>query len=233
MKKWFKLGALALIVVLITGCVDFNAEMEIKKDKSMKLTISEYFDTNGNKSDLPYFSDSDIKKYKDAGFTVSTNVVDEKEGHVLTKEFSNIDNVSSNEQINSIEASKALLDNGKPIFTIKKGIFRNKYYATFQVAEIINRLDMQEIDTRNGNITFNLKVPYKTISDNATSKTNHGKSLEWNLTNLETDQIYFEFYLFNMTNVYIVIGFVGVVLFFVISELRDKSIAKSYYRRKK
>lgn len=230
MKKWFKIMTLALVIVLVTGCVDFNAEMEIKKDKSMKLTISEYFD--GQKSDLPYFSDADIKKYKDAGFTVSTNVMDEKEGHVLVKEVSNIDDVSSTEQINSINASKALLDTDKPIFTIKKGVFRNKYYATFQVAEIINRLDMQEIDTRDGNITFNLKVPYKTISDNATSKSNHGKNLEWNLTDLETDQIYFEFYLFNMTNVYIVIGFILLVAFFIISELRDRSIARRYYKRK-
>lgn len=232
MKNILKILVLSYLLIFVTGCMDFNAEMEIKKDKSMTLTITEMVDSNYANSDIPYFNDSDIKKYKDCGFETYTNTVDDMTGHVLSKKFSNIDNVSSTEQIPSKDATKALLGDGNYIFTVKKGIFRNTYYATFNVKDFVSRFNTNNVSLDGVSLDFKLRLPYKAITSNATNTSSNGKTLDWNLSNLETDQIYFEFRLFNLTNIYIMAGGIALVGLLIFSEYRDKKIAKSFYKRK-
>ena len=232
MKNILKVLVLSYLLIFVTGCMEFDAEMEIKKDKSMTLTITEMVDTNYSNSDIPYFNDSDIKKYKDCGFDTYTNTVDDMTGHVLTKHFTNIDTVSSTEQVNSKDATKALLGDSDYIFTVKKGIFRNKYVATFNVGDFIDKFNTNGTSLSGATLDFKLRLPYKVITSNATSVSSNGKNLDWNLKNLATNQIYFEFTLYNLTNVYIVAGGILLVGLLMFSEYRDKKIAKSFYKRK-
>ena len=232
MKNVLKVLILSYLLLFVTGCMDFNAEMEIKKDKRMTFTITEMVD-GVYSNDIPYFNDTDVKKYKEYGFTVSKETIDDMVGHVLTKEFSNIDDVSSTEQVPSKDATKALLGESQYIFTVKKGILRNSYYATFNVKDFIDRFNTNNASLNGANLEFKLRLPYKAITSNATNKLNGGKTLEWNLGNLETDQIYFEFKLWNLTNIYIIAGGIALVGLLIFSEYRDKKIAQSFYKRKK
>ena len=52
---------------------------------------------------------------------------------------------------------------------------------------------------------FNVTLPYKAISSNATSTENDGKTLVWNLVNTQ-DDIEFTFELYNMNNIYLTVG---------------------------
>ena len=233
MKNILKVLVLSYLLIFVTGCVEFNAEMEIKKDKSMTLTITEMVDSEYKNSDVPYFNESDIKKYKNYGFDTYNNTVDDMTGHVLTKKFSNIDTVSSTEQVNSKDATKALLGDSPYLFTVKKGIFKNKYIAAFNVKDFVDKFNTNGTSLNGASIDFKLRLPYKVITSNATSVSSNGKTLDWNLSNLETDQIYFEFNLYNLTNVYVVLGGVALMGLLIFSEYRDKKIASSFYKYKK
>ncbi len=230
--KRIKIVVLSLLLLCVTGCMDFNAEMEIRRDKSMTLSIMELVDNDLVKSDLPYFSDEDVKKYKESGFSTSNYIVDDRVGHLLTKEFTNIDTVSTTDQLQSKLATKNLLENDQPIFTVKKGVFVNKYYATFNVSDFVSVLNVDDSKLRTASLDFTLTLPYKAMANNATETLNHGKKLVWNLNDLKTDQIYFEFKLYNLTNVYIVAGGVFLMGLLILSERRDKKIAKGYYKKK-
>lgn len=232
MKKIVKVLLLSFLVVFVTGCMDFNAEMEIRKDKSMTFSIAELVDEDLNSDDLPYFSDNDVKRYRESGFTTSKYIVDDRVGHILTKDFTNIDDVSSKKQLASVDATKALLENGEYIFTVKKGIFMNKYYATFNVKDFVDYLDVDESKVKDATLEFSLVLPYKAITSNATNVSRNGRNLVWNLSNLNDNQIYFEFKLYNLTNVYIVLGGVALIGLLMFSEYRDKKIAKSFYSKK-
>ena len=232
MKNILKLLVLTFIMTLVTGCMDFSAEMEIKNDKSMIFTITEMVDSTNPNKDNSFFNDSDVKKYREYGFTTNNEVIDDMVGHVLTKKFSNIDEVSSTEQVYSKDATKALVGESQYIFTVKKGILRNKYYATFNVKDFIDKFNKNNASLEESTLQFKLRLPYKAVSSNATSTSNNGKVLDWDLKNLETDQIYFEFRLFNLTNIYIIGGAVLLIALLIFSERRDKQIARSFYKRK-
>ena len=69
MKK-FKLVVACLIAILLTGCVKFNANMDIKKDKSMDFSIIYAVNSSllGNEELL---SADNKKSLEDQGFTIS------------------------------------------------------------------------------------------------------------------------------------------------------------------
>ena len=232
MQNVLKVLVLSYVLLFVTGCMDFNAEMEIKANKNMILTFTEMVDNNYSSDSVKYFTDSDIAKYKENGFTISNVTVDDRVGHVLTKKITNIDSVSSTEQVPSKDATKALLGESKYIFNVKRGILRNKYYATFNMSDFVDSIGTDFSDTSYRDISFKLRLPYKVITSDATNVSKNGKVLEWNLNDLNTQQIYFEFYLFNLTNIYILGGGILLVGLLIFSEYRDKKIAQSFYKRK-
>ena len=69
-------------------------------------------------------------------------------------------------------------------------------------------------------LKFRLKLPYKAIKSNATSKSNLGKTLEWDLTKVE--EVSFEFPIYNMTRIYIAIGIGILVIMFFTATLFSK-----------
>ena len=65
-------------------------------------------------------------------------------------------------------------------------------------------------------LSFEVKLPYKVINTNATTKDDDGKTLKWNLTSSDVDSISFEFFLYNMTNICILAGGVALIIIAVI-----------------
>lgn len=70
--------------------------------------------------------------------------------------------------------------------------------------------------TGNMDLSFEVKLPYKVINTNATTKDDDGKTLKWNLTSSDVDSISFEFFLYNMTNICILAGGVALIIIAVI-----------------
>jgi len=78
---------------------------------------------------------------------------------------------------------------------------------------------------KNMEVNFVVNLPYKVIDSNATSVDNDGKKLTWNLMTTKDQTIDFEFELYNMTNVYIVVGAALVVISLVVVVI-VKSVGK-------
>ena len=249
MKKNIKLTALlTLLVISLTGCVKFNSTMEIKKDKSMDYKIIYAFDKSlfGDQEILTSY---DKKELENKGFTVSNYVDGNMKGFKVSKNIKNIDDVSSTND--ATYDLSGLLDSNKSeskVFKVKKGFLKNTYTASFKFDSSDSDLnnstsndttidndfttddnntttdsdfDFSNINT-NMDLSFNVKLPYKAISSNATTKKNDDKELSWNLSSTGEDKIEFSFALYNMTNIYICGGVIVLLIIIVIVSILNK-----------
>lgn len=132
MMRKLKLGVLmCFMAITLTGCVKFNANMDIKRDKSMNFSIIYAFDTSllGDKDIL---SSDDIKKLEDQGFSVSKYEKDGMKGFKLVRGVSNIDYISSTSATDySLSGLISKSNKNKNIFKVKKGLIKNVYTAKF------------------------------------------------------------------------------------------------------
>lgn len=250
MKKNIKLTALlTLLVISLTGCVKFNSTMEIKKDKSMDYKIIYAFDKSLF-GDQEILTSNDKKELENKGFTVSNYVDGNMNGFKVSKNIKNIDDVSSTND--ATYDLSGLLDSNKSeskVFKVKKGFLKNTYTASFKFdssdsdlnnstsndTTIDNDFTTDDNDTTtdsdfdfsnintNMDLSFNVKLPYKAISSNATTKKNDDKELSWNLSSTGEDKIEFSFALYNMTNIYICGGVIVLLIIIVIASILNKS----------
>lgn len=149
MKKLLKYSLLGISTLALTGCVKYNANMEIKKDKSMNFDIIYAFDKTliQNNSIL---DESQIESLKEQGFDVKDYKEDSMVGFELSKKIKNIDKVSTKDD--TTYKLSELGDNeaeSKYMFKVKKGFFKNKYYANFKFDQSDSSLSNkeEEIDT--------------------------------------------------------------------------------------
>lgn len=250
MNKNIKLTALlTLLVISLTGCVKFNSTMEIKKDKSMDYKIIYAFDKSLF-GDQEILTSNDKKELENKGFTVSNYVDGNMNGFKVSKNIKNIDDVSSTND--ATYDLSGLLDSNKSeskVFKVKKGFLKNTYTASFKFDSSDSDLnnstsndttidndftaddnnttadsdfDFSNINT-NMDLSFNVKLPYKAISSNATTKKNDDKELSWNLSSTGEDKIEFSFALYNMTNIYICGGVIVLLIIIVIVSILNKS----------
>ena len=203
MKKNIKLTILLILLgISLTGCVKFNSTMEIKKDKSINYTVIYAFDKAffGNQEVV---SSEDKEELEKKGFTVTNYVDSNMNGFKISKKIKNIDLVSS---VNNTTTNND--------FTINNNITTN------------SDSDFSNVNT-NIDLSFNVKLPYKAISSNATTKSNNDKDLSWNLSSTSENKIEFSFALYNMTNIYICSGIIIILIIIVVSvSKRNKNISK-------
>lgn len=129
MKKIKYLLLLCLGAICLTGCVKFNANMDIKKDKSMDFSIILAFDKSllGESGGIKEEDLADIKKQ---GFTATKYSEGKYEGFKITKKIKNIDEVSSeNDVIYDLSGMMNQEDTGSYIFKVVKGEEKNTYTA--------------------------------------------------------------------------------------------------------
>lgn len=249
MKKNIKFTILLILLVIsLTGCVKFNSTMEIKKDKSMDYKIIYAFDKSLF-GDQEILTNDDKKELENKGFTVSNYVDGNMKGFKVSKNIKNIDDVSSTND--ATYDLSGLLDSNKSeskVFKVKKGLLKNTYTASFKFdssdsdlnnstsndTTIDNDFTIDDNNTTtdsdfdfssmntNMDLSFNVKLPYKAISSNATTKKNDDKELSWNLSSTGEDKIEFSFALYNMTNIYICGGVIVLLIIIVIVSILNK-----------
>ncbi len=142
MKKVGSFVLLLMITLLLSGCVKYNASMDIKKDKSMDFKIIYAFDTSVL-GEAESFSEEELKKIKEQGFEVSKYSEGNMKGYTLTKKIDNIDDVSSESDL-KYSLSGITSNSDSKIFKIKKGFFKNKYIAKFDFNASESGLDDPE-----------------------------------------------------------------------------------------
>lgn len=257
MKKSLYILTIFIVAICLSGCVKYNANMEIKKDKSMDFSIVYAMDTQ-------YFGDQEVlteenrKELEEEGFKVTDYQEDTMKGFTLTKSIKNIDELSTTENTD-YSLSNIEEDKDKEMFKVEKGFFKNKYIANFKFdtedsaiteegtsdgtitdgysdgtieenpdsysdfpmdgTEGYNDSSMDDFSnmaTSNLDLSLNVTLPYQAISNNATKTENDNKTLSWDLTSSEIETINFEFKLYNMTNIYLTIGGIALLIIIII-----------------
>ena len=150
MKKKLLCLCLFFLVLSLTGCVKYNASMDIKKDKSMDFSIVYAVDTSIFGDASPIESDSKDELIKQ-GFSVEEYTEGNMKGVTLTKTFKNIDSVSSTSSANYSLSGIMEENSSTPIFSVKKGFLKNTYTAKFtfdasdsDIGEGLSELDQSD-----------------------------------------------------------------------------------------
>lgn len=253
MKKIRNLVVIFIFMILCTGCVKYNANMTIKKDKSMDFSIV-YAVNSSLMGDDKILDDDEIKKLKKEGYTIEEYDKDDMKGFIITKKYKNIDDISSDKKAKySLSGILEKENNNSKVFKVKKGLFKNRYYANFEFdssnSSLNSDLSDDSLDTdyenddeetddtyfeseeetddilsddfnldslsnmsSNMDLSFNVKLPYKSIKNNASSTKNEDKELKWDLSKENEDAIKFEFELYNYKNIYLTIGISSILL---------------------
>lgn len=207
MKKITKILSIMSLLFFVTGCYNYNAKMNIKDDKSMNFTIIETIDTSYEEEEIKNQEgevDVDIdygqEMYKEAktalaprGYNVEEYMDPENsnlKGIKITKDFKNIDDISKEGEAIRVDIYGITEDDfdDKTFFTVKKGILFNEYTATlvFGNEETTSSIEGFSDISNSFKAKYEVVLPTKVISSNATNISEDKKSLEWVLA---TDKI--------------------------------------------
>lgn len=221
MKK-IKYLIVALFLILLTGCSSYDMSMSINKNKSMDLSINI---VSTSKEEISKYVDSLKEKYEVNDFKVEEFTRDNNYGIRITKHYDNIDNNSFAERTDKFDLLY-LYNNDydksieTKIFNVDKGFASNRYAANFFV-DLTNK----DTDLSNTEVTFVVYLPKGNVSNNASSVSEDGNTLTWNITNNGRTDIEFVFELGSYDTIYFIVAiFIAIFLVFsIISAILSKS----------
>lgn len=221
--KFIKRILTLTLIILITGCSNYEMTMKIGKDKSMEYSIMITSNSYNNEiaSNISFYKE----KLEPHGYTISEYNTNNQYGIIISKYFENIDTISNG--IRSEEYNLLYLytnDYNEEIeskmFNIAKGIDNNRYAANFYV-------DLSQIPNipQNATVTFKVELPNTPVSSNATNTSEDGKILTWNINHTGKTEIDFVFELNSYDFIVYAVSVIIVVLLFflIISNLFGKS----------
>jgi len=223
MKKTIKLLALAFVMLLFAGCVRYDVDMTINSDKSMdlKVTTAMADSVKGYMGEEASNGEKEKQELKDKGLDVEDYQQDGYTGYTVKKHYNNIDEVSSTEDVTANIGAEG---DAEKLFKATKGFFGTTYKATFKSEDADSYSSQMQSYKDNESykeymkgmeIKFIVNLPSKAKSNNATTVSNDGKTLEWDL--MTTPNVEFEFEMTNTTNLIIVIGGACAVAAIIIS----------------
>ncbi len=222
MKKGKYLIILGLILFLTSGCeMVATYETTITKDKQVNQKIVLAVDNemlenllsmqNPNSNQefteeekwemLDEMLDEENQDYE--GYTKERYETTDLKGYAFTKNLGNIENLTGDTINFSLEDEPT----ENIIMFTKKG---NNYFTEFEAGE---PFDTDDTDQYNIDYTveYIVTLPTKAINHNATTISEDGKTLTWDLTT-PISTISYEFAFANNTILYIIIGGVAVVI---------------------
>ncbi len=184
-------------VICLTGCMRFNTTVTVKSNG--KLDVSMLYamvDMSDYGFDEDSITGSQLQEFIDQGWEAEEYNQDGFKGYVLSRKDITPDELGSSMQDTQTELSG---ESSSLNFT-KQGL---KYTLDWQV---FDRDQGEQISAyknyftlSGGYMKININLPVKPSASNATSVSNDGKSLEWDLLNLGPDQsIHLEFVLINI-----------------------------------
>lgn len=220
MKKTIAL-IIMLLIILITfsGCAKVNYEVEINKDGSGEITyiygISK--EKLGGSTDLvEQFVETMKEQAEENNYNVEIYEDEKNSGFKASKHLENLSEEFSLEETFGEEYVKDT-ENNK--INIEKGLWKTKYS---QNAE----LDLTNLKDTNIEMSYKIKLPTKTKTNNATEVFENGKELTWNLKSGEINRIEFVAEEINVVPIVIVIGVVIAVAVTVFIILNKKHVTK-------
>jgi hypothetical protein len=223
MKQWKKAAAMALslclLLALLTGCMKIELDINVKSNGKADLCLlyamaDSAMDAGGDASLMP----EDIEEYEKEGWTAEEYSQDGYTGVVLKK--SDVD-LSETEVMEGAEGSIR-----------KEG---STYIVDFEPVSKEDQADFAEtaswLKTMGGSFVVRVTLPVKPVSHNATSVSEDGKTLEWDVLSMDVTQpIHVEF---KTSNPALIIGIaaaaaVVIALIFVAMKSRKQPAPEAF-----
>ncbi len=236
MKKHFKLLGVLLIILLTSGCVNYEGEMSIDKYKGMDLKI-----TYASMEDQYITKENKDKMIKN-GFSIDKYNESNYKGVVIKYQTKDIDKISiTNKKDYNLVDMDNLAPNG--MFTIKKSFFVNKYSSNlvFDASKYIYQYECSDgttidydsyeknmdcnkvlVNELNKDFDFIVEVEGGVLSNNAT--TVDGNTLKWTLNSNAVTRIEFEFERTNYYNIAIVVIIIVVLVMVLLTSIADNIV---------
>ena len=199
-KRVIYLVVLIALIFGLTGCIKANVNMEISKCKEMNIEFIYAIDKDLFKDKDEYSSglfDKDyLDNYKKKGYKVIDYNSDKMKGYIFSKKIDNIDLYSSKKDVVVDFSDYVNKPDADKMFQVKEGFLKNHYKASFKINKSSSKLDEEELAKyyKDMDLSFNLKLPYSAISNNANKSNDSNKNLSWDL--IKSSEIEFEFVLF-------------------------------------
>ncbi len=128
-KKVLNCLLFIFVAFSLTGCVKYNASMDISKDKSMDFSIIYAVDTSIF-GDVSILDDEDKSRLNQNGFNIVDYADGNMKGFTISKSINNIDSFSVDSDVN-YSLSDIIDNSSNNIFYVKKGFLKNVYTAKF------------------------------------------------------------------------------------------------------
>lgn len=213
---------LILTLITLTGCAQVNYEVEVNKDGSgeisyiygvskevleqLNVSAEDFVSSMKEQAEESSYKVETYEDEKIAGFKANKHIED------LSKDFS-LQEAFGEEYVEDSE------NNG---INIEKSIFITKYS---QNAE----LDLTSLtgDESSITMTYQVKLPAKAKTNNASEVSENGKTLKWNLTGGEINKIEFVAQEINVL-IFVIIGaiVIGIVAIVIFIILKRKNVTK-------
>ena len=254
LKRSKKILLLILGVLLLSGCkLKSEVNMNINEDKSMNLKYIAVYDDelinammsmNESSSleevnEVKEYTDEEQRKFlnenflkgdepfaslEEDGFVIEEYQDDIYMGYSITKNIENIENFVG--EITDFSLANYEDLNSRKMFTKNGNVYKGK--ILFENAENEEAAETYGIDLE---YIFTLTLPNKVITSNATTVSEDGKTLTWNLVNSNIDAIEFEFefpsFLTIIKNNMFIIAGIAIVIILIIVVLITLIINKS------
>ena len=213
-KKCLAIFMLALMAVFMTtGCMRMSTDITFKNngkcDLSMTVAALSTDDSSEDSTEAE-IDEEEKEKYEKEGWTYTAYNQDGYTGYVVSKEDIDIDKLAS--EMNSGESDDYDINADSFIIT-KDG---SRYNLNWAIGDSEDSADMDSyasyISSNDGYVRVVMTFPQKPISHNATSVSDDGKTLTWDLVTCK-DDINVEFKLggFNPLWIILILVFVAVL----------------------
>ena len=232
--KLFIMTLLMLSILCVTGCIRANTTIEFKKNGKVKVSMlyaysDEFKSYAGEDSDdLDDDLAEDKKQLEEEGWTVTDYNEDGYTGYICERESVNIDDI-----VDVLSEQKEDTSLNSETLTIKKD--GSKYILDWDVfadADSESFSSLKMLESYGGYFNIVVKLPNKSIENNATEVSEDGKTLTWNIASMnQGDHVYVEFKLINLGAIIAVILCVLVIAGIVIAVifvLKNKKTAVPY-----
>ena len=231
MKKVLSVALLMLFIMCFTGCMRINYTVDVQKDGTADLymtyaVMNTDLSTDGEESSSTasprdQFGD-EMSELEESGWKVSDYVEDDYIGYTCNKTGIPLEDVAkefngtSNDEVEMSSDVFSIVKDGSS-YTLKWDLGESE-----EEAEESGEDYSSYLTTYGGYATFTLKLPNKAKSSNATTVSDDGKTLEWDLTKVD-GTIDAKFSLTNIKliiTIIVIVFFVALIAFLVLGHLR-------------
>ncbi len=202
MRKIWTAILMLFCITCLSGCMRFNTTVKVKSNGKVDVTML-YAVSNQLSEDETYgfsgISEQEVEKMKEDGWECIEYAQDDYTGYQFVKKNINIEELddSMTEPMEGEGEADEVID-PEDIKVHRKGL---TYIIDWKILEEdqLSELSIYKpyFEMLDGSMTFTIELPSRPKNSNATYVSEDGRTLTWNLLELESGVMHIEFRLFN------------------------------------